>query len=54
MCKFTKEMLVTDDEGWVYLDELKSRNKMLFEYYVAKTLKSFDEAKSMWPFAVDT
>ncbi|QKX56805.1 uncharacterized protein TRUGW13939_03912 [Talaromyces rugulosus] len=58
MRKFAKEMLDTDDEGWVSpereLDKLKSRNKMLFEYYVTKTQKSFDEVKSMWPFPLDT
>lgn len=58
MREFAKEMLDTDDEGWVApereLDELKSRNKMLFEYYVIKTQKSFEEVKGMWPFHLDT
>lgn len=58
MRKFVKEMLDTDDEGWVSpeleLDELKSRNKRLFEYYVTKTEKSFDEVKGMWSFPLNT
>jgi hypothetical protein len=40
MRKFVKEMLDTDDQGWIPpqrdLDEMKSRNKMLFEYYISK------------------
>jgi phosphotransferase family enzyme len=58
MRKFVKEMLDADDEGWIppgrELDETKSRNKMLFEYYVTKLQKSPDEVKSMWPFPLDT
>ncbi|OJJ51377.1 hypothetical protein ASPZODRAFT_127446 [Penicilliopsis zonata CBS 506.65] len=59
MRKFSKEMLDTDDEGWVPperdLDETKCRNKMLFEYYVSKMrLRTPDEVKNMWPFPLDS
>lgn len=57
MRKFVKEMLDTDEEGWIPperdLDEMKSRNKMLFEYYVTKAQKSSEEVKVMWPFPLD-
>ncbi|KKK25699.1 hypothetical protein P175DRAFT_0491405 [Aspergillus ochraceoroseus IBT 24754] len=58
MRKFIKEMLDTDDEGWIPpgrdLDEMKSRNKILFQYYVTKAQKPPEEVKSMWPFPLDT
>ncbi|PKY07566.1 hypothetical protein P168DRAFT_98163 [Aspergillus campestris IBT 28561] len=57
---FVKDMLDTDDDGWVPperdLEEVKGRNKMLFDYYVAKMGKDRapDEIRSMWPFPLDT
>jgi hypothetical protein len=58
MRRFIKEMLDTDDEGWIPperdLDEMKSRNMMLFKYYVTKAQKSPGEVKSMWLFPLDT
>lgn len=59
MRKFVKEMLGTDDEGWIPaerdLDEMKSRNKLLFEYYISKMPPgtSPDQVKKMWPFPLD-
>jgi hypothetical protein len=56
ICQFVKDMLDTDDEGWVApgreLEEVKSRNKMLFEYYVSKmaSTRSPEEIRKMWPF----
>jgi hypothetical protein len=58
--KFAKEMLDTDDDGWIPserdLDEMKSRNRWLFEYYVSKMPPgtSPDHVKEMWPFPLDT
>jgi hypothetical protein len=60
MRKFVKDMLDTDDEGWCPperdLDEMKSRGKLLFEYYMSKMApsKSPDEVKKMWAFSLDT
>jgi hypothetical protein len=47
-------MLDTDDGGWCPperdLDEMKSRIKLLFEYYISK---SPDEVKKMGAFPLD-
>lgn len=57
MRKFVKEMLDTDDEGWIPLErdfeETKSRNNMLYEHYVTKLQKTPEEVKNMWPFPLD-
>lgn len=56
MCKFVKDMLDTDDEGWIApgrdLEEIKSRNKMLLDHYISKMTsnKSPEEIERMWPF----
>ena len=56
MRKLVKDLLDTDDEGWVApgrdLEEIKSRNKMLLEHYISKmaSSKSPEEVKKMWPF----
>jgi hypothetical protein len=58
--KLAKEALDTDDDGWIPserdLDEMKSRNKMLFEYYVSRIRPgtSPDRVKEMWPFPLNT
>ncbi|KAE8402309.1 kinase-like domain-containing protein [Aspergillus pseudonomiae] len=60
MRKFVKEVLDTDDEGWIPperdLGEMKTRNKMLFEYYISKMApeKPATEVKNIWPFPLDT
>ncbi|OKL59253.1 hypothetical protein UA08_05514 [Talaromyces atroroseus] len=58
MRKFTKEMLDTDDEGWIAperdLEETKSRNKMLLEHYVTQARRLPEEVENMWPFPLDT
>ncbi|GAB1200325.1 hypothetical protein APSETT444_009695 [Aspergillus pseudonomiae] len=60
MRKFVKEMLDTDDEGWIPperdLGEMKTRNKMLFEYYISKMApgKPRNEVKNIWPLPLDT
>ena len=56
MSKFVKDLLDTDDEGWIApgrdLEEIKSRNKMLLEHYISKmaSSKSPEEVKKVWPF----
>lgn len=55
-----KRLLSTDDDGWIPPEydftEMKSRNKMLFDYYVSKpdVDKTPDEIRSMWPFSLDS
>ncbi|RJE23926.1 Phosphotransferase enzyme family [Aspergillus sclerotialis] len=57
--KFVKEMLDTDNDGWISsnrdLNEVRTRNKMLFDYYISKPgiSKRSDEIQRMWPFALD-
>lgn len=57
---FVKQVLDTDDEGWIAPDrdftEIKARNKMLFDYYVSKpdVNKTPDEVRNLWPFSLDT
>lgn len=55
--EFAKEMLDTDDEGWIPLErdfeETKSRNKMLYEHYVFESQKNPKEVKEIWPFLLD-
>ncbi|KAJ5084216.1 hypothetical protein NUU61_008795 [Penicillium alfredii] len=54
--RFVKEML---EEGWIAaeqdLDEVRVRNKILFDYYVSKLgpNRTPDEVRSMWPFTLD-
>jgi hypothetical protein len=56
MRKLVKDLLDTDDEGWIApgrdLEEIKSRNKMLLEHYISKmaSSKSPEEVKKVWPF----
>ncbi|GES66750.1 aminoglycoside phosphotransferase [Aspergillus terreus] len=56
MRSFVKQVLDTDDDGWVPPErdftEIKSRNKALFDYYISKPSlnKTPDEARSLWPF----
>jgi hypothetical protein len=56
MRKLVKDMLDTDDEGWIApgrdLEETKSRNKMLLDHYISNmTLnKSVGEVEKRWPF----
>lgn len=58
MRKFVKEMLDTDDEGWIPLErdfeEMKSRNNMLYKQVDTKLPKTLEEMKNMWPFLLDT
>lgn len=53
-------MLDTDDDGWIpperALGEVKARNMMFFDYYVAKMgpdKAPDDDARNMWPFSLD-
>ena len=56
---FVKKLLDTDDDGWIPPEydftEMKSRNKMLFDYYVSKPdlNKTPDEVRRLWPFSLD-
>lgn len=56
MHKFVKDMLDTDDEGWIDpsrdIEEMKTRNDMLLEYYISKmaSTKSPEDVRKMWPF----
>ncbi|KAJ6112899.1 hypothetical protein N7512_008223 [Penicillium capsulatum] len=56
MRSFVKKVLDTDDDGWgppeLDFTETKSRNKMLFDYYVSKPglKKTPDEVQDLWPF----
>ncbi|KAJ5215294.1 uncharacterized protein N7498_001701 [Penicillium cinerascens] len=60
MRSFVKQVLDTDDDGWVPPErdftEIKSRNKVLFDYYVSKPglNKTPDEVRGLWPFPLDT
>ncbi|KAL4920790.1 kinase-like domain-containing protein [Aspergillus aurantiobrunneus] len=60
MCTFVKEILDTDADGWIAperdLVEMRSRNMMLFEYYVSKlaATKSSDHVRMLWPFTLRT
>ncbi|KAJ5793943.1 hypothetical protein N7457_000542 [Penicillium paradoxum] len=55
-----KRMLDTDDDGWIPPErdftEMKTRNKMLFDYYVSGTdlNKTAMEVRNLWPFPADT
>ncbi|KAJ5791178.1 uncharacterized protein N7518_008189 [Penicillium psychrosexuale] len=57
---FVKQILDTDDDGWIPPErdftEMKSRNKMLFDYYVSKPdlNKTPDEVRKLWPFSLGT
>nr|ADI24944.1 unknown [Penicillium aethiopicum] len=56
---FVKKLLDTDDEGWVPperdFSEMRSRNKVLFDYYVSKPdlRRTPDEVRNLWPFPLD-
>lgn len=56
MRRLVKDMLDTDDEGWIApgrdLGEIKSRNKMLLDHYISEMTsnKSSEEVERMWPF----
>jgi hypothetical protein len=56
MRKLVKDLLDTDDEGWVApgrdLEEVKSRNKMLLEHYIPRLAPGWSpgEVEKMWPF----
>ncbi|CAG8190541.1 unnamed protein product [Penicillium nalgiovense] len=56
---FVKKLLDTDDDGWIPPEydftEMRSRNKMLFDYYVSKPdlNKTPDEVRRLWPFSLD-
>lgn len=53
---FVKTMLDTDEDGWIApereFEEIKSRNKLLFDHYVSKigSTKTRDQIMEMWPF----
>lgn len=56
MRSFVKQVLDTDDEGWITPErdfaEMQTRNKMVFDYYVSKPgmNKTPDELRKLWPF----
>ncbi|PLB45810.1 hypothetical protein P170DRAFT_449418 [Aspergillus steynii IBT 23096] len=56
MRSFAKEVLDTDDEGWVAperdFDEIRSRNEMLPDYYISTQVstRAPNEVKRTWPF----
>lgn len=60
MRSFVKQVLDTDNEGWIPPErdftEIQSRNKMLFDYFVSKPglNKTPDEVRGLWPFPFDT